>query len=168
MDGRYRYVVPELTKQDDIAEVKLFGNALTLLCWGLVLINFRIGFQGLELALYDYDGTTYSQVPLNKDNIARSAHQSPSTYFSSIISSTETVALMQLQYRLLPNCANQRGYVAVSAAAVEPIDFVGLLTYIHQESLWNRPHLDMLILATPWGNTMESAAFRSEVFYVAY
>jgi len=72
------------------------------------------------------------------------------------------------------NYCNQRGYVAVDMSVDKNPDLHTLTnrfsTYVHQESLWNRPYFNALNKTSPTGysqirSTENARSFWSEGFY---
>ena|GEM_PF-2111503 len=82
------------------------------------------------LSLYDKDGITYNQELLNSGELLDMANST-----------------VQIQFRMHSGYENQRGYVAVSLVCQSPdymISSNGWATYVHQESVWNRPYFNVI------------------------
>ena len=131
------------------------------------------------LSLFDKDGTSYRQTLLNEGNLVgnpqlNEANLVANFQFTSLFSHINTPGFTtQILFRLYPQYENQRGYVAVNALVSRPDEVLGFssnATYVHQESVWNRPHFSPLNQTAPYGYMdisfiKGSEAFWSEWFY---
>lgn len=125
-------------------------------------ITMQENWDEKGLSLYDKDGKTYSQTLLNNGALIGYTHDDSQGIPANVL-------MTQIQFRLYPNYKNQRGYVASSTEAEQLMAFENLLTYIHQESLWNRPHFDALKNRTFANgyNRVNNPTFWSEGFFPA-
>jgi len=123
------------------------------------------------LSLYDKEKDTYRQTLLN-DGALIGFSQSTNSFI--LQNTTDTGLVTQIQFRLYPNYDNQRGYVAVDMTVDKnPNQLTNtnrFSTYVHQESLWNRPYFNALNKTSPSGysqirSTGDARAFWSEGFY---
>lgn len=122
-------------------------------------------FEEKGLALYDQDGRTYRQNLLNRGELVAFTDLGASPMFPSMTPVSGRGRVTQIQFRLYPRYENQRGYVAMSAYMAnleEPWAFNSMATYVHQQSLWNRPRLDILNATASYGySRVEHRAFSS-------
>ncbi|MCL2615570.1 MAG: hypothetical protein FWD30_02095 [Dehalococcoidia bacterium] len=108
------------------------------------------------LALYDKDGKTYGQTL---------QYERGATHYA--------YGLVQVKFRLYPHYENQRAYVAMDTVISRlsvTLSFDSFSSYVHQEHLWNRPHLDIsdIVAASIFNDirisTTGSVIFCREVF----